>query len=114
DGSRRADGVLDLDVDPRLAWALERRDRFPVDVNRCTRAELLRVPGVGTKTVDRILAARRVRKLRVDDLGRLRVPVKRVLPFIKIAGASSGALDSERLAAMLESRPTQMALPLDA
>lgn len=110
----RTDGMLDLDVDPKLAWALEHRDRFPVDVNRCTREELLRVPGFGTKTVDRILAARRVRKLRVDDLGRLRVPVKRVLPFIKIAGASSGALDSERLAAMLESRPTQMALPLDA
>ena len=42
-----ADGMLDLDIDPKLAWALKHRDRFPVDVNRAARELLLRVPGLG-------------------------------------------------------------------
>ena len=48
-------GMLDLDVDPKLAWALKHRDQFPVDVNRAPRELLLRVPGLGTKAVGRIL-----------------------------------------------------------
>ncbi len=105
------DGMLDLDVDPKLSWALAHRDRFPVDVNRGTREELLRVPGLGTKAVKRILAARKVRKIRVDDLRRLRVPLQRVLPFVNVPGAASSvALDSERLASELRPRPAQLSL----
>jgi putative DNA modification/repair radical SAM protein len=70
------------DVDPKLAWALRHPERFPVDVNRAARDELLRVPGLGHRTVDRILAIRPWHKVRVDDLARLRVPVARVLPFV--------------------------------
>ena len=62
---RAASGMLDLDIDPKLAWALQHRDLFPVDVNRADREMLLRVPGLGAKTVKRILATRRVRKLRL-------------------------------------------------
>ena len=51
--------MLPLDIDPKLAWALRHRDRFPLDVNRASREELLRVPGFGTKAVDRIIATRR-------------------------------------------------------
>jgi len=105
------DGMLDLDVDPKLSWALAHRDRFPVDVNKGTREELLRVPGLGTKAVKRILAARKVRAIRVDDLRRLRVPLQRVLPFVNVpGGTSSVALDSERLASELQPRPAQMSL----
>ena len=50
---------LDLVVEPKLAWALRNPDRFPVDVNRATKSELLRVPGFGRHTVDAILATRR-------------------------------------------------------
>ena len=104
-------GMLDLDVDPKLSWALAHRERFPVDVNKGSREELLRVPGLGTKAVDRILAARQVRKIRVDDLRRLRVPLRRVLPFVHVPGATAAiALDSERLARILRPRPTQMSL----
>ena len=49
------DGMLDLDIDPKLAWALRNRGRFPVDVNRADREMLLRVPGLGAKAVERIL-----------------------------------------------------------
>jgi putative DNA modification/repair radical SAM protein len=57
-----AGGMLSLDVDPKLAWALAHEERFPVDVNRAPRELLLRVPGLGVKAVDRLLLARRVRR----------------------------------------------------
>lgn len=81
-----ADGLLRLDVDPKLAWALAHAERFPVDLNRAPRELLLRVPGLGVKAVDRLLQARRVRRLRADDLRRLHVPVRKVLPFVVADG----------------------------
>ncbi|MGZ5179416.1 MAG: putative DNA modification/repair radical SAM protein [Ramlibacter sp.] len=80
-----AGGMLDLQVDPKLAWALAHPERFPVDVNRAPRELLLRVPGLGVKAVDRLLLARRVRRLRSDDLQRLHVPTRKVLPFVELA-----------------------------
>ena len=53
--------MLDLDIDPKLAWALRHRGRFPIDVNKASRDELLRIPGLGAKTVDRLVLARRHR-----------------------------------------------------
>ena len=79
-----ADGMLPLDIDPKLAWALKFREQFPVDVNRAPRELLLRVPGLGVKAVDRMLLARRVRRLRPDDLQRLHVPTRKVLPFVVV------------------------------
>lgn len=76
------DGMLDLDVDPKTAWALQHREKFPVDLNRAPRAMVLRVPGLGVTSVERIIAARNVRAIRYDDLTRLRVPLKKMLPFI--------------------------------
>jgi putative DNA modification/repair radical SAM protein len=73
---------LDLDVDPKLSWALRNRAWFPVDVNGASRAELLRVPGLGKRTVDRLLRVRRWHRVRLADLVTLRVPVKRALPFV--------------------------------
>ena len=73
---------LDLAIDPKLAWALRNRGSFPVDLNRASRAELLRVPGVGVRSVDRILKARRWRRIRLEDLARLRVSLARALPFV--------------------------------
>jgi putative DNA modification/repair radical SAM protein len=80
--SPRTGGMLRLEVDPKLAWALAHPERFPVDLNRAPRELLLRVPGLGVKAVDRLLLARRVRRLRSDDLQRLHVPVRKVLPFV--------------------------------
>jgi putative DNA modification/repair radical SAM protein len=75
-------GMLPLDIDPKLAWALKFRDSFPVDVNRASKEMLLRVPGLGTKAVDRIVASRRWRKLRLDDVARLTLSIAKVRPFI--------------------------------
>ena len=75
-------GMLPLDIDPKLAWALKFRGSFPVDVNRAPKELLLRVPGLGTKAVANILASRRWRKLRLDDIARLTVSVAKVRPFI--------------------------------
>ena len=77
-----ADGNLPLDIDPKLAWALKFRESFPVDVNRAPKELLLRVPGLGTKAVARILASRRHRNLRLDDVARLTASVTKVRPFI--------------------------------
>lgn len=80
-----ASGMLALHVDPKLAWALAHPERFPVDLNHAPRELLLRVPGLGVRSVQRLLAARRVRPLRALDLRSLRVPVRRVLPFVVLA-----------------------------
>ncbi len=77
-----ATGMLPLDIDPKLAWALKFRERFPVDVNRAPRDELLRVPGLGVKAVGSILTSRRWRRLRLDDVARLTVSVAKLRPFI--------------------------------
>jgi putative DNA modification/repair radical SAM protein len=77
-----AAGMLPLDIDPKLAWALKFRDSFPVDVNRAPKEMLLRVPGLGTKAVDRILSSRRWRKLRLDDIARVTLSIAKVRPFI--------------------------------
>ena len=69
---------------------------------------LLRVPGLGVKAVVRILQARRVRQLRLDDLLRLHVPVKKVLPFVLLADHQPGAtLDAANLATRLRPAPEQ-------
>ena len=70
------------DLDPKLAWALRHPDCFPVDLNRAPREALLRVPGLGHRTVDRILALRPWHAIRLELLAKLHVPVARVLPFV--------------------------------
>ena len=76
------DGMLALDIDPKLAWALKFRESFPVDVNRASREQLLRVPGLGTKAVGRIIKSRRWRLITLADVARLTVSVTKVRPFI--------------------------------
>jgi predicted DNA-binding helix-hairpin-helix protein len=77
-------GMLSLDVDPKLAWALANPAQFPIDLNAASRERLLRVPGLGMRSVERLLMARRARSVRRADLDRLRVPVAKVLPFVSL------------------------------
>ena len=77
-----ATGMLPLDIDPKLAWALKFRASFPVDVNRAPREMLLRVPGLGVRAVNAILTSRRWRRLTLADVGRLTVSVAKVRPFL--------------------------------
>jgi predicted DNA-binding helix-hairpin-helix protein len=78
------EGMLDLRLDPKLAWALRNRGRFPVDPNRAPREDLLRVPGLGRRTVERVLRSRRHGPLRWADLASLRVPLRRAAPFLTL------------------------------
>jgi putative DNA modification/repair radical SAM protein len=77
---------LDRQVDPKAAWALRHFDRFPVDIQRATREELLRVPGIGKLSADRILAARRHSVLDVDALVRIGVVARRARFFVACRG----------------------------
>jgi len=105
------DGNMDLSMDPKLAWALQHRDQFPIDVNRASREQLLRVPGMGVKSIDRLLKARRHRRLRMDDLARLRLPLSKVAPFVVAADHQPGGLlDSARLQQRLVPKPAQLSL----
>jgi putative DNA modification/repair radical SAM protein len=87
---------LDLEVDPKLSWALRHRQLFPIDLNKAPREMLLRVPGLGTKSVARIVQVRRWHKLRLEDLPRLHVSVKKVLPFLITADYNSANLAIDR------------------
>ena len=109
-----ATGMLALDIDPKLAWALRHRECFPVDLNAADREMLLRIPGLGTKAVKRIVSARRARTLRLDDLERLHVPLKKVLPFVTVPGHGAHALlDSLRLEQAIRPASTQLDLFAD-
>jgi len=111
--STMQDGRLALDMDPKLAWAIERRELFPVDVNRAPRESLLRVPGLGARGVDQLIAARRHRTLRLDDVGRLCQSVRKIRPFIVAADWQPvGLLDrADHKARMVPAvRPTQLSL----
>ncbi len=104
-------GMLDLNLDPKLAWALGHRAEFPVDVNKAERERLLRVPGLGTKTVKAILSARRFRRLRLDDLSRLGVSIKKVQAFVTAEGWTPRRLiDRTDLRTMFEPPPEQLSL----
>ena len=76
------DGMLPLDIDPKLAWALKFRAQFPVDINRAPKAMLLRVPGLGVKAVNRIVTSRRWRRLHLADVARVTVSIAKLRPFI--------------------------------
>ncbi len=110
-GAVGADGNLPLDVDPKLAWALANRGLFPLDVNRAPRETLLRVPGLGVRAIDRIVAARRHRRLRLDDVARLTHSIAKVRPFLVAADWRPTALaDRFDLDRLLRPRSEQLEL----
>ncbi|AXT37008.1 putative DNA modification/repair radical SAM protein (plasmid) [Phaeobacter sp. LSS9] len=105
------DGNLDLHIDPKLAWALAHREMFPLDVNRASREMLLRVPGFGVKTVNRILSTRRHRSLRYEDLLRIGASMKKARAFVVAGGWTPGRLtDSVDLRARFAPPPEQLTL----
>lgn len=105
-------GMLDLDIDPKLAWAVRNPAQFPVDVNRAPKELLLRVPGLGVRNVGRIVQLRRLGVLRYDDLVRMRVPMRKAAPFLLLPDHVPRGLDAapERLRARVAPPPRQAAL----
>ncbi len=105
--------MLDLDIDPKLAWALRHRGLFPLDINRADKKQLLRVPGLGAKGVQRILSARRYAALRFSDLARLTQSVEKIRPFITAVDWTPGSmLDAATLRARFAPPPKQLSLPV--
>jgi putative DNA modification/repair radical SAM protein len=83
---------LDRDVDPKCAWALRHLERFPVEINRADYETLLRVPGVGMRSAKRIVATRSQAALRLEDLDKLGVVMKRARYFITCGGHMPASL----------------------
>ena len=73
---------LDLEIDPKLAWALRHPEAFPVDINRADYEMLLRVPGLGVKSAKMILTARRYSRLGTSHLKQIGVVLKKAQYFI--------------------------------
>ena len=82
---------LDLEIDPKAAWALRHLDTFPVELNQADYDMLLRVPGLGVRSVQKIIAARRWKKLRLDDLRTMKISLKRAGWFITCQGKYGGS-----------------------
>lgn len=107
----RPDGMLDLELDPKLAWALANRALFPMDLNRAPKEMLLRVPGLGVRSVQAILSARRHRQLRLEDLVRLNVSIRKVKPFLYATGWTPGRLaERQNLRELFLPQPQQLSL----
>ena len=96
---------LDLHVSPKMAWALRHPELFPIDVNRAPREMLMRIPGVGYRTVDRLLRIRRHHRISTADLRKLRVRMTEARHFVVTADARPHPLDRGALAP-----PVQLAL----
>jgi len=82
-------GNLSLELDPKMNWALNSPEQFPVEINKAEYEELIKVPGIGPKTAKKIITERKKFKFHsIEDLKNIGVIVKRALPFILINGKS--------------------------
>lgn len=79
---------LDLEIDPKLAWALRNREKFPVNINTATKEMILRIPGIGTKSTGKILMARKFQKLNLDHLKKMGVAVNRAKYFVEFESSN--------------------------
>lgn len=79
---------LDLEIDPKLAWALRNRERFPVNINTAPKEMILRVPGIGTKSTGKILMARKFQRLTLENLKKMGVAVNRAKYFVSFEGTN--------------------------
>ncbi len=107
-----ADQNLSLDMDPKLAWALANRHFFPVDVNKASREELLRIPGIGARNVKRILNTRQYKALRSEDLKKLRVAWNRAKCFVVTADSNAELANLDKLDLHTRTKPKSTQLML--
>jgi len=76
---------LDIDIDPKLSWALRNLQHFPIDINVAAYKLILRIPGIGVGSAKKIVQARKFGKLRIDQLQKIGVAYNRAKHFIKCA-----------------------------
>ena len=101
-------GNLDLATDPKQAYAAQHPERFPLEINRASISELLRIPGIGPRSAKKIVLLRRECSFRsVEDLKRIGVVTKRALPYVLVQGKQfSPAITSPVCAVSLYSQPS--------
>lgn len=106
---------LSVEFDPKVNWALNNLDFFPIEINKADYESLLRVPGLGLISANKIIAQRRVGRLAYDDLKKIGVVLKRAQYFITVNGRFYGAHDmqSSTLAFTLSEQPRQKQLEFD-
>lgn len=75
---------LSLDLDPKLSWALRNPHFFPISLQTAAKEILLRIPGIGVQNVLKILQIRRWHQIKIADLKKLRLSLKKVLPFVEV------------------------------
>ncbi|UIR57769.1 putative DNA modification/repair radical SAM protein [Sphingobacterium sp. SRCM116780] len=78
--------LLDLDIDPKLSWALRNQQLFPIDINRADYNLIVRIPGIGVQSAKKIIMARRFGPLRIENLQKLGVAINRAKYFIICLG----------------------------
>ena len=76
---------LDVDIDPKLSWAIRNMQHFPIDINKADYAMILRIPGIGVLSAQKIVQARKFGKLRIDQLKKIGVAYNRAKHFITCA-----------------------------
>jgi len=76
---------LDLDIDPKLSWALRHPEQFPIDINQADYRMILRVPGIGVRSAKKIVQARRFGKIHIDQIKKLGIAYNRAMHFIRCA-----------------------------
>lgn len=81
---------LDNDLDPKIVWALKNIEQFPIDVNKASHEELLRIPGIGNTSALRIMRQRRIAAVKYDDLKKIGVVLKRARFFLTCSGKYYG------------------------
>ena len=77
---------LDEELDPKTFWALKNMQLFPIEINKASKEELIRIPGIGVRSAYKIIKARRFKRLKLEDLKALRVSIKRAKYFILCDG----------------------------
>ncbi len=101
---------LDLEIDPKLAWAIRNPQHFPVDINRADYEMLLRVPGIGVKSAKLIITSRRYSKLNSQQLKKIGVVMKKAQYFItcnELSAKSINELHPENVRSILIKKPAQ-------
>lgn len=86
---------LDLEFDPKLTWAFRNINKFPIEINKASYEDLLRIPGFGVLTVQRIIKERKAALLSYDSLKKMRTALNRAKYFITVNGRYYGGVEIE-------------------
>lgn len=84
------DANLDLRIDPKSNWAINNIERFPIEINTATYDQLMKIPGFGRTYANRIIAARKFRRITYSDLKQMKISTKRAQHFILVNGVYKG------------------------